>query len=323
MTVAISQAELPTISIFSPDFQADPYSAYADCRRRNWIAQCEFGFVVVSRDAVADFLKEPRAVTAGSMIAQMMGAADSPWGRWVSTILLSTDGAAHARLRKLVSAPFSARRADAARPMMRSVLSTILDPLVPLGRLDLVHDVCREFPIRVLCNLIGVDARDVPQFVNWVDTLGRGYDLDPTLVPELDAAFVGMRDYVSELVEHRSAATGDGEDLVGSLIAASVDGDRLSHDELLTMIVLLLGAGADTTKYQIGNLIYGLVSEQDQWDRLTEVFQLEMVSWPCARHPDPAGPFRGLSGLQVHRKSGPIGPVAGTSSPCRANCRTT
>jgi hypothetical protein len=265
MLVAIDQAELPSLSVFSPAFQADPVAAYAECRQRHWIAQCEFGFVVLSRNAVADFLRDPRAVTPGPMVAQMMGAAESPWGRWVSTILLATDGEAHARLRKLVSGPFSARRAEAARPMMRTVLTDLLEPLLSLGRFDVMRDLCHEFPIRVLCNLIGVDGRDVPQFVHWVDTLGRGYDFDPSIVPQLDAAFVGIRDYVNDMVDKRPPPVGEGDDLVDALITASVDGDRLSRDELLTMIVLLLGAGADTTKYQIGNLVYGLVAQPDQW----------------------------------------------------------
>ncbi|HVW34224.1 MAG TPA: cytochrome P450, partial [Acidimicrobiia bacterium] len=254
--------------VFTPEFQADPVGAYAACRRQHWIARCEFGFVVVRREAVADLLRDPRAVTPGAMVAQMMGAAESPWGQWVSSILLSTDGDAHARLRRLVSGPFSARRADEARPMMRAVLDELLAPLVLRDRFDLMHDVCHEFPIRVLCNLIGVDERDVPSFVGWVDTLGRGYDFDPALVPELDAALVAMRDYVSALVDRRSAELAGADDLVGALIAASVEGDRLSRDELLTMIVLLLGAGADTTKYQIGNLVYGALAHPGQWDRL-------------------------------------------------------
>lgn len=293
MTSAVTEADLPSISVFSPEFQADPYAAYAQCRDRHWIAQCEFGFVVLRRDAVADLLRDPRAVTPGAMVAQMMGAVESPWGRWVSTILLSTDGEAHSRLRKLVSGPFSARRADAGRPMMRAELTALVEPLLPHGRMDLMHDVCHEFPIRVLCNLIGVESRDVPSFVDWVDTLGRGYDFDPSLVPQLDAALLSIWDYVAGLVERRPlpiAQSGrllergpapiaaspqpveprlppvvDGEDLVDALIAASVDGDRLSRDELLTMIVLLLGAGADTTKYQIGNLVFGLLCQPGQW----------------------------------------------------------
>src|SRR5690242_9412437 len=141
MPLAVDQVELPSLSLFSPAFQADPVAAYAECRQRHWIARCEFGFVVTSREAVADFLRDPRAVTPGPMVARMMGAADSPWGRWVSTILLATDGEAHARLRKLVSAPFSARRAEAARPMMRRVLTDLLEPLLPLGRFDLMQEV--------------------------------------------------------------------------------------------------------------------------------------------------------------------------------------
>lgn len=267
MSVAISQVELPTLSLFSPEFKADPYSAYAEGRRQHWIAECEFGFVVLSKEAVGDLLRDRRAVTAPAMVAQMMGAAESPWGRWVSTMLLGTDGEAHARLRKLVAPTFSLRRADASRPMINGVLTDILAPHLPRGRFDLMADICHEFPIRVLCNLIGVDAKDVPQFVDWVDTLGRGYDLNPALLPELDAALVGMWDYVTRLVEDRPTEGRD-PDLVDELLAARDGADRLSHDELLTMIILLLGAGADTTKYQIGNLMFGLLSEAGQWARL-------------------------------------------------------
>jgi cytochrome P450 len=101
-----------------------------------------------------------------------------------------------------------------------------------------------------------------------VDTLGKGYDLNPALVPEFDAAMVGMWDYVSQMVSRRAAGGGH-DDLVQALISASEEGDRLSHDELITMIILLLGAGADTTKHQLANVVYALIT-RDQWTGLRE-----------------------------------------------------
>jgi cytochrome P450 len=268
VTTAIGDAQLPVIEVFSSAFERDPYPVYEAARRQHWIARCELGYFVLAHDAVADLLKDSRLATAGAQVATMLGATEGPWGRWISTMLLNTDGERHARLRRLVNPAFTPRRADASRDMMRAVFTGLLEPHLRGGRLDLMTDVCDHYPVRVLCNMIGVEEVDVPRFAAWVDTLGKGYDLNPALVPELDAAMVGMWDYVSQMVSRRAAGGGH-NDLVQALISASEEGDRLSHDELITMIILLLGAGADTTKHQLANVVHALIT-RDKWAGLRE-----------------------------------------------------
>ncbi|WP_328370930.1 cytochrome P450 [Streptomyces sp. NBC_00445] len=190
------------------------------------------------------------------------------WGwvlGWVGVVnMLSTYGADHARLRKLVSPSFTHRRTEAMRPRVEAITAELLDGLAQAGAdgsaVDLKAGLAHPLPMRMICELFGVpeELRDATgtMIAALMDTS------DPS--PE-HAAFVQRQigTVLPALIAHRTAHPGD--DLTTELIRVrDEDGDRLSDEELLYTLLLVIGAGFETTVNLIGNAVVALLTYPEQ-----------------------------------------------------------
>ena len=266
---SVDQVDLPTISIFSKEFERDPFPIYEAARAQHWLARCELGYVVVSHDAAGRLFRDGRLVMPGDQLAAMMGATGGPWHRWLSTLILGINGQAHVRLRRLVGPVFTATQAEKRRAVAREIFRGRLEPHLASGRLDLAQ-VASSFSVRVLCDLIGVDDADVPKFWDWARTMGSTFDMKSDMVPELDAAVLGMWDYVGGMLAKRAATASPPGDLLQALIDASEENDRLSKEELLNLVTTMLAGGADTTAGALTQTVYALLTEPGGWAALVD-----------------------------------------------------
>ncbi|MEU8776926.1 cytochrome P450 [Streptomyces sp. NPDC048606] len=175
--------------------------------------------------------------------------------------MLRSDPPDHTRLRRLVAKAFTARRVADLAPRIRAIADGLLDAVVPTGRADLVADFALPLPITVIGELLGVPADDRHAFGRWTNRmLMRGAEPpDPAVV---DEAWRHMRAYITDLIGAKRAHPGD--DLLSDLIAARDEEARLSEDELVAMVFLLLVAGHVTTVNLIGGGIALLLAHPDQ-----------------------------------------------------------
>ncbi|MEY9988745.1 cytochrome P450 [Streptomyces sp. V4I8] len=191
------------------------------------------------------------------------------WGwilGWVGVVnMLSTYGADHARLRKLVAPSFTQRRTEMMRPRVRTITAELLDALDDGGSavesvVDLKAGLAHPLPMRMICELFGVPEElreDTGALIAAImDTT------DPS--PE-HAAFVQRQigTVLGALIAHRSEHPGD--DLTTELIRVrDEDGDRLSDEELVYTLLLVIGAGFETTVNLIGNAVVALLTHPEQ-----------------------------------------------------------
>ncbi|MGW2825246.1 cytochrome P450 family protein [Streptomyces sp. NPDC001443] len=190
------------------------------------------------------------------------------WGwilGWVGVVnMLSTYGGDHTRLRRLVAPSFTHRRTEALRPRVEAVTAELLDALAEAGRdggtVDVKEGFAHPLPLRIICELFGVpeELREATArlIAAIMDTS------DPT--PE-HAAFVQEQigTVLGSLIAHRSEHPGD--DLTTELIRVrDEDGDRLADDELLYTLLLVIGAGFETTVNLIGNAVVALLKDPAQ-----------------------------------------------------------
>ncbi|MGW0150246.1 cytochrome P450 family protein [Streptomyces sp. NPDC003333] len=187
------------------------------------------------------------------------------WGwilGWVGVVnMLSTYGGDHARLRKLVAPSFTQRRTEVMRPRVEAITAELLDALDTGGdTADLKAAFAHPLPMRMICELFGVPDKlreDTGILIAAImDTS------DPT--PE-HAAFVQERigSVLGALIAHRRQHPGD--DLTSELIRVrDEDGDRLSDEELLYTLLLVIGAGFETTVNLIGNAVVALLTHPEQ-----------------------------------------------------------
>ncbi|KUM68170.1 cytochrome P450 family protein [Streptomyces curacoi] len=187
------------------------------------------------------------------------------WGwilGWVGVVnMLSTYGADHARLRKLVAPSFTQRRTESMRPRVEAITAELLDALDEGGAVvDLKAAFAHPLPMRMICELFGVPEElreDTGALIAAImDTSDPG--------PE-HAAYVQERigTVLGALIAHRGEHPGD--DLTSELIRVrDEDGDRLGDEELLYTLLLVIGAGFETTVNLIGNAVVALLTHPEQ-----------------------------------------------------------
>ncbi|WP_117212722.1 cytochrome P450 family protein [Allorhizocola rhizosphaerae] len=179
--------------------------------------------------------------------------------RAISRHMLDADPPDHTRLRRLVSAAFTARRIEGLRPRIRAISDELIGALAGRDRADLIDDFAFPLPFQVICELIGVPQVDRTSFRAWSNVIVAG---DAAPGEEESHAITSMVAYVRELVERRRAEPDDA--LMSGLIRASDAGDRLDRDELTSLVFLLLIAGHETTVNLIGNAMYLLLGRPEQ-----------------------------------------------------------
>jgi cytochrome P450 len=219
------------------------------------------GVYVLRHDDVEQLAHEPRLAGVGLALFDLMGIVDGPLRDWYSGLMFTNEGAAHHRLRALVSRAFTPRAVDALRPDVARMAAGALAPIHDAGGGDLVAAL-RLVPMQVMCRLLGVPVADVAVFGEWADALSPvfGY-LDPEQIVAAEQAITELLGYVDELTRRRAADPAD--DLVTALLAAEVDGGRLTHEEVLAMVANLLVGGHDTTSSQIGCSTLALLRHPD------------------------------------------------------------
>ncbi|MGW7057249.1 cytochrome P450 family protein [Streptomyces sp. NPDC054904] len=255
-----------------PAFVADPFPLYRQLRedgpvRRTVIAGgLEAWLVTRYEDGLA-------ALSDSRLSSDVRDAADTrllrqlPGTERESMLgnMLRSDPPDHTRLRRLVSKAFTARRVAGMRPRIQAVTDRLLDPIVAAGRADLVADFALPLPVTVISELLGVPVDDRHDFQHWTDRMVmRGAEPpDPAVVNE---AWLHMRAYVTELIRDKRARPAD--DLLSDLVAARDEEQRLTEDELVAMVFLLLAAGYITTVNLIGGGIATLLAHPDQLELL-------------------------------------------------------
>lgn len=181
--------------------------------------------------------------------------------------LLSAEGDEHRRLRRLCLDAFKRRRIEQLRPRIADIATRWLARFAPRGRAELVSELCEPFPVQVIAEVLGAPGEDWPLFARWAtDLLGVFTARDDELA-RIEASGAEMTDYVTALILRRRDEPGD--DLLGDLITAEEQGDRLSTTELVTLTEAILTGGSDTTRNQLA-ITVNLLLETDRWSELVD-----------------------------------------------------
>jgi cytochrome P450 len=175
------------------------------------------------------------------------GQARPGFEMFASGSINGMDPPEHTRLRKLVASAFTARRAEALRPRVASIVTALIDAMLDRPQpVDLVAGFSLPLPAQVICEMLGVPAADTGQFHAWSDTVLGDWQRDSD---EIMTALAELYSYFGALIEIKRAQPAD--DLISALIAARDDTDRLSEQELTVMCCTLLIGGHETTANEI------------------------------------------------------------------------
>ena len=179
--------------------------------------------------------------------------------------MLELEPPRHTRLRGLVLRAFTSARIKALAPEITALTDALIDKL-PVGgahgqEADLLTGFCQPLPVVVICRLLGVPESHSDQLLTWSNAMVAMYQARRDRAIE-DAAARAASDFsafLREVIDHRRRTPAD--DLLSELIAAEEQGDKLSPDELIATVVLLLNAGHEATVHTMGNGIKALLSQ--------------------------------------------------------------
>ena len=189
----------------------------------------------------------------------------------LSRNLLAVDPPDHARLRRLVAIPFTPKYVEGLRARVQEIADELLDAVEArageTGRreLELIDDFAYPLPLTVIAEMLGIPSSDRDRFREWSAAAVSFTPADPAN-PEITARLIEFIAYLRGLVAAKRANPGD--DLLSGLVLAEAEGEKLSENELLSMMFLLIVAGHETTVNLIGNGTLALLDHPDQRARL-------------------------------------------------------
>lgn len=182
--------------------------------------------------------------------------------------LLNLEPPAHTRLRRLVSAAFTPRTVEGMRAGIVERARALLEPGREAGHIDLVNDYAQHFSLGIICDLIGVAPQDRETIRRLSDDTIAMYEPAPSEAQRAvsDAAAGDFRRYLLDVLRVRRRRPAD--DLLTALIDATVDGERLTDDQIVSTAMVLLMAGHEATVNATANGVAALAAHPDAWQRI-------------------------------------------------------
>jgi cytochrome P450 len=209
-----------------------------------------FGF-----DEVVQVLKDNETYSS-AVYEDVMGLV---MGRTV----LQMDEPEHRQIRSLVAGSFRSKMLERwEEDLVALVVNELIDSFIDDGKTDLVRTLTFNFPVQVIAQILGLPRADYPRFQRWALELTsvtanweRGV-----------AASCALRDYFAGVMAERRAEPGN--DLISDLVRTEVDGVHLTDEEIYSFLRLILPAGVETTYRASGSMLYALLNDHTQFDKL-------------------------------------------------------
>lgn len=183
--------------------------------------------------------------------------------------MISMDPPRHDRLKALVSKAFTPDRVAEHEDHIKQIISDVLDSVADRDTFDLVADVARPIPARVIGSMLGTPVEDDPKLVHWTNVV-TAFE-DPDIRKQWDdtqTVFMEIITYVNEQMAQRRESPRD--DLITALMNAEVGGEKLNEIEIATFFLLLMSAGNDSTRATYSATMLALMRNPDQLAMLRE-----------------------------------------------------
>jgi cytochrome P450 len=262
------------VNIASPEFKADPFPFFARLRahapaHRMELPTGETAWLITRYGDVAVVLRDERFVKDTGNAMTPAQDARQPWFRKafkaLNRNLLKLDPPDHTRLRALVNKAFTPRLIEQMRGRVQGLTEELLDNVAERGSMDLIRDYALPLPTTIIAEMLGVPAADRHAFHRWSNAVMSAASSTWALVKAVPNVWAFLR-YLRKVIKKRRANPQD--DLISALARAEESGERMSEDELLAMVFLLLVAGHETTVNLVGSGMLALLENPDQMERL-------------------------------------------------------
>jgi cytochrome P450 len=262
----VADLDLPFFDYDEPGLVGEVYhQRLAAARAQGWLARSPLAYVVLDRDAGEFFLRARQTTFPGREIADLFGVTGGRLREMIDNNILNLSGDRHRRLRALVAPAFTPRAAARWRPVMREFLARLWRDLAGRHECEFVSTFAKPYPSLTIATVLGAPEADAPRLQEWSTLVQRQFDIKALAgEPErIEKAAAELYDYVGALLELRRREPSD--DLLTTLLAAETDGEKLTHDECVNLVLDVLAGGVDTTQAQLSHALRLFSDHPDQW----------------------------------------------------------
>ncbi len=227
-----------------------------------WNTVAQGFWVFTGYEAIREALQTPEVFTNDSFIP----TDPDPTYHMIPT---NENPPRHVKYRQLLNPQFSPAAVARLEPIVREHCRETIDEFLEHGSCDLVRDFGGAFPTKVFLEWAALPPEDSPQFVAWVQTVFSG--IEDSAAPEVVEAMAAIQEYFRTVIADRRARPRDPRvDVVTHLVQASLDDAPLSDDELVNICQVLVLAGLDTVKQELGYAFLHLATHPDDRKRLVD-----------------------------------------------------
>jgi cytochrome P450 len=295
----VTELELPEFDYLDPTLRGDAFHArMRELRAQGWLAKSPLGCFVLDRDGVDFFLKSKQLKFPGALVVELFGVTEGPLHEEVLKNILCIDGADHRRLRSLVNPSLTGRSVERFRPAIRGFIEELYGKVGEAGRCEFIADFAKPYPALTIATVMGAPLSDAERLYDWSNWIQKQFAQDVLEQrAQIEQAVLEFYEYAHGLLDARRNDPGD--DLMSLLIAAEEDGDRLSDDELVNLVLNILVGGVDTTQSQLAHAMRLFAQHPDQWELLAsdpETYA-ERAVWEVVRY-EPITPFTARIALE-------------------------
>ena len=278
MTLTATVPKLsPDVNVATGEFKARAYPFYARLRSEAPVHRIKATIMTTSKPAwlVTRYEDVSRLLKSDQLVKDRHNAMNPDQLRktgWMPGFMraldrnmLDLDAPDHTRLRGLVHQGFTPRLIERMLGRVQTLADELIFKAKRVGRMDLIHDYALPIPVTIISEMLGIPTRDREHFARYSKAILKATASSTSVlfaIPNI-MRFVAL---VRRVIKQKRAQPED--DLISTLCVMEESGDRLSEDELLAMIVLLIIAGHETTVNLIGNGLLALLTYPDQLERL-------------------------------------------------------
>jgi cytochrome P450 len=261
------------VNILSPEFKANPFPLLARLRAEQPLCRITLPdktpvWLVTRYEDVKTLLTDERFAKSRYNALTPEQLRKQPWVppmfRPLERTMVDLDPPDHTRLRQFVYKAFTPRLIEQMRERVQTLANELLDAVTRKAEMDLIREYALPLPMTIITEILGVPTQDRDKFHKWSKVIVAvdQFDANWRVIP----AIWMFNRYLRRFFKVRRADLRD--DLVSALIQGEEAGDRLSEDELLAMVFLLLVAGHETTVNLIASGTLELLRHHDQMEKL-------------------------------------------------------
>ncbi|EYF04172.1 cytochrome P450 [Chondromyces apiculatus] len=251
------------IDITAPEVLRNPYALFAELRRTSAVGRLQpQGFMAVGRyQDVARVLHDAKGFSNRGWAASLPRGVK--WDTSMPPSIVQVDPPRHGKLRTLVTKAFTPRTVAQLEPRIRDIAHELVDGLRGKSTFEATVEVTVPMPMIVIAEMLGVAPERRADFKRWSDDMVGSLALVRVgNAAQLERSTQEFYAYFSEVLEERRREPR--EDLISQLLAAEVDGEKLTAGEVLSFANTLLIAGNETTTSLIGNALVALTDHPEQ-----------------------------------------------------------